>query len=188
ETELPLAFKNRVPMIRVRLRSAALLHKTEGFGDNFLQVAMQQEISSLMGDEYVEGVWGALKKPLLEYGVILLDGLDEVPENDGERGMRIDMLDAIDELVSQLGDQARLIITSRPYVFEGEHTRNWLNVFPCLELQDMSNSQVEQFIAHWYLLLKANRGHSEEDAKNAAHKLFVELVNREYLLEPARLP
>ncbi len=52
----------------------------------------------------------------------------------------------------------------------------------------MSNGQIELFINNWYQLLREARNRSKEAAQKKAHQLFVELQNRDYLLEPARRP
>ncbi len=183
DERLPAEFR-RLPLVRVRLRSAALLCKGKGFDAAALLDAMRGEVVALVGEENGTHTWQALEPPLLDHGIILLDGVDEVPETEG---MRVDVLDAIDALVKRLGQQARLIITSRPYVFEDKH-RYWLDAFSCLELQPMANWQVERFITNWYRLLRETRGRSEALALQNAHELFVELQDRDYLLDPARRP
>ncbi len=170
-----------LPVVRVRLRSAAWSCRQDGF--NLVQ-AMRNDMVALLGEAQGEACWAVLEPEVLERGLILLDGLDEVPEAEN---MRTDTLAAIDALVKKLGPQARLVITSRPYVFEGKQ-RSWLDAFACLELQAMDNGQVERFIEHWYLLLREVRQRSEEEARGKAHELFVELQERDYLLDPARRP
>lgn len=185
DERLPAEFR-RLPLVRVRvrLRSAALLCKGKGFDAVALLDAMRGEVVALVGEENGTHTWQALEASLLDHGIILLDGLDEVPETEG---MRVDVLDAIDALLKRLGQQARLIITSRPYVFEDKH-RYWLDAFSCLELQPMANWQVEQFINNWYRLLRETRGRSEALALQNAHELFVDLQDRDHLMEPARRP
>lgn len=183
DERLPKDFRY-LPLVRVRLRAAALVCKGKGFDADALLQAMRRELITQVGEEDGAQTWQTLKAPLLERGLILLDGLDEVPESDG---MRTDMLGAIDSLAKQLGPQAHLIITSRPYVFEDKH-RYWLDAFACLELQPMDNWQVEQFINNWYRLLRESRGRSEALAMKSAHELFIELQDRDYLLDPARRP
>ncbi|MFM8330701.1 MAG: NACHT domain-containing protein [Candidatus Methylumidiphilus sp.] len=180
DERLPMPLRDSPPVVRVRLRSAALLCRQDGFD---LIKAMCHEVCALLEDSGA-ALWQVLQTPLLDHGVILLDGLDEVPETDG---MRADMFDAIDALVKSLGPRARLIITSRPYVFE-DTQRYWLDGFASLELQPMDNSQVERFIEHWYRLMRETRRRSVALARRKAHELFVELQDREYLLEPARRP
>ena len=173
----------RWPVVRVRLRSAALLLQEKAGDEDFLRLAMRQEIMALMGEEKSDALWKTLEMPLLKQGIILLDGMDEVPETGG---LRKAMLDAVDNLLTELGKEARLLITSRPSAFERHE--DWLQGLACVELQPMSNAQVEHFITHWYLLLRETRDRSEELSRKLAHELFVELQDRDYLLDPARRP
>lgn len=182
DRNLPTVFQ-RIPIIRIRLRTVAMQCKEFGLQAEMLITAMLNEITQLVGETEGEPTWNALKVDLLDYGVILLDGLDEVPELDG---IRAEMLVAIDALHEQLGEQARLIITSRPHVFEGDH-KYWLNGFSCLELQPMTNDQVESFISNWYLLLRRPT-QTKDNALETAHTLFLDLLDRDYLLDPARRP
>ena len=173
----------RWPVVRVRLRSAALLLQEKAGKEDFLRLAMRQEIMALVGEENGDALWKTLEMPLLKQGIILLDGMDEVPET---AGLRKSMLKAVDHLLGDLGQNARLIITSRPSAFERHE--DWLRGLACVELQPMSNAQVEHFITHWYLLLRETRDRSEELSRKLAHELFVELQDRDYLLDPARRP
>ena len=182
DQRLPSEFK-RLPMVRIRLRSVAMLLKRKEHSKDFLQTAMRKEIIALMGEENGAALWEIFNAPLLREGIILLDGMDEVPEADD---LRLMMLKAVDNLLQELGPQARLVITSRPSAFE-QH-ENWLNGLACVELLPMSNEQVEQFITHWYLLLRETRKRNEEQSRQKAHELFVELQERDYLLDPARRP
>lgn len=180
---LPSEFR-RLPLIRLRLRTLAWWCKQHGFDSNTLLSAMQREVGNLVGVEQQAATWQALQTDLMQEGIILLDGLDEVPETDS---MRKQMLDAIDELFKQLHPNTHLMITSRPYVFEGDYAY-WLDGFSCLELQGMENEQIEQFIIHWYLLLRETRERDETTSRQLAQHLYRDLLDRDYLLEPARRP
>ena len=183
DARLPQSFR-RLPLIRLRLRTLTWWCKQHGFASNTLLEAMQREVGSLVGEADKEATWQILKADLLQEGIILLDGLDEVPETDG---MRKQMLEAIDDLLKQLQPKARLMISSRPYVFTGDYAY-WLAGFSCLELQGMDNEQIEQFITHWYLLLREARQRDEATSRQLAYQLYVDLSDRDYLLEPARRP
>ena len=174
---------SRVPVIRLRLRSVALRLKQALKSDDFLPKAMQSEILTLVGEQYAKAVWNALEMPLLDHGVILLDGLDEVPL---VGGLRASLLDAVDDLLVRLGEDARVVITSRPYVFEKEEY--WPKGFEGLELVSMSNDQIERFLKHWYVLMRGNRNWSEDVATDKAAELFNQILDREYLIDPARSP
>lgn len=182
--KLPKDFRY-LPIIRVRLRSAAWLGKQKSLGaDALLLHAMEDNVTALVGEETGKTTWEALKPTLLERGIILLDGVDEVPE---ASGLRAQMLEAIDWLVKDMGEQARLIVTSRPYVFERENAYS-MESSPCLELQAMQNHQVEQFINNWYLLLRDARDYTPDAAEKEASQLFADLLDREDLLDFARSP
>ncbi len=189
DERLPPLFRHR-PLARVRLRSAALLLKREGRepkdrGKDFIRRAIRREIAALVGEEQAEAVWQALEQGLFRRGVILLDGVDEVPEADG---LRSDALEAIDLLAGELkGSDTRLIVTSRPYAFE--RRRAWLDAYACLDILPMGNERIEAFVQHWYRLMRAARpGWTEQTARKKAEGLFTDLQNREGLLEPSRRP
>ncbi len=182
--KLPKTFRY-LPIIRVRFRAAAWLCKQAGIAeDQLLLQAMEHSVTALVGSDTGKATWEALKPTLLERGIILLDGVDEVPETDG---LRYKMLEAIDWLMKELKPEVHLVITSRPYVFENENA-HWLQTFACLELQLMQNEQVEQFINNWYLLLREARDYSPDAALREAHQLFADLLDRDDLLDFARNP
>lgn len=183
DKNLPIKFK-RSPIILIRLRSVALRAKQNGYTSNLLIESMEQELCSLLGENKGKQIWQTLKPDLLNRGVILLDGLDEVPETNN---IRKNILKSINSLTNKLGHEAQLIITSRPYLLETEQA-SWLKFFKCFEIQPMSNEQIEELIKNWYILLRHNRRRTETVALKHARKLFIDLLERNYLLEPARRP
>ena len=183
EHALPEKFKRR-PVIRLRLRAIAVLCANKGIGSDFLLEAMRQAVIDLVGEKDAEATWEALWPTLRQAGVILLDGLDEIPETDGKRHA---VLDAIDELVRQLGKDARLIVSSRPYVFESDHAQ-WLDAFASLQLKGFDDGQMSRFIEHWYDLTASHDHRTEAASRQEANELYKEISGREYLEEPARSP
>jgi len=183
ETSLSANFQHK-PILRIRLRSIAMQCRNGVIDSEVLIVAMKQDIAVLLNDENkAEQLWTSLKVDLFEFGIILFDGLDEVPV---EKGIRKEVLEAIVEIEKQLGEKAKLIITSRTYVFEDDY-KYWLSNFKCLDLQKMSSPQVESFINNWYLLLRKPT-HTQENVLTEAHSLYLDLLDRESLLDPARSP
>lgn len=181
---LPDGFKRR-PVIRLRLRAVAVRCVRQGVGTNFLIEAMRKMVCELVGEADAEATWQALWPMLQQHGVILLDGLDEVPESEGRRRA---VLDAIDELVRQLGaGDARLIVSSRPYVFENDHAY-WLDAFASLQIKGLDDDQMARFITHWYALTASVDHRSEQDSQREADALYREISGRAYLEEPARSP
>lgn len=181
---LPDGLKRR-PVIRLRLRAVAVRCVRQGVGPNFLVEAMQQMVRELVGEGDATATWEVLWPMLQQHGVILLDGLDEVPESEGRRRA---VLDAIDELVRQLGDgDARLIVSSRPYVFESDHAY-WLESFASLQIKELDDEQMARFIAQWYALTATFDHRSEQGSQREAERLYREICGRAYLQEPARSP
>ncbi len=182
DQDLPPVFRHR-PVVRLRLR--AIVHQLKGELDpeKFLLHSIREEIGAICGHSVDEINWKTFCQPLLQQGIILLDGLDEVPKTEG---LRATLFDAIDAFKKRLGDDARLIITSRPYVFDDEEYS--LAGFDYLELVPMNNEQIQRFLESWYLLMRANRNWNEAQASSKADHLFKQLKELDYLLEPARRP
>ena len=181
---LPELFKRR-HVLRLRLRAVAVqCARNELSPQNLLQDAMRQSVVELLGEADGKAAWEGLAEPLLREGIIILDGLDEVPESED---LRKKLLDAIEELAAQLGAQARLIVSSRPYVFEAEHAHG-LAGFGVLRLQGMNDGQMEAFIRHWYELTASHDRRNPEASQQDAQALYREIEGRDYLQEPARSP
>ena len=178
---LPPVF-GHAPVVRLRLRSIAMQLQAPADHNDFLLQAMRDEFAAWSERPIDDPTWEAFKTPLLQHGVILLDGLDEAPKTDG---LRATLFDAVEALSGRLGSDARLIVTSRPYVFDEKEYR--LPGFECLELLPMRNEQVERFLHHWYQLMRANRSWSAEEAESRADGLYRQLLERAYLLEPLLL-
>ncbi|MEE9354053.1 MAG: SUMF1/EgtB/PvdO family nonheme iron enzyme [Methylococcaceae bacterium] len=180
--DLPAAFRHR-PVMRLRLRSIIKQLKNQPEPEKFLLDVIRAEIETICAIPVDDTSWNSFQQQLLLKGIILLDGLDEVPKTEG---LRATLFDAIDALKKRLGNDARLIITSRPYVFDDEHYN--LAGFDFLELVPMSNNQIQQFVESWYLLMRNNRNLDEAQAKSKAGYLFKQLKEVDYLLQPARRP
>lgn len=182
--DLPDVLKRR-HVLRLRLRAVALQCAEPCFApQDLLLHAMQRLLIELLGEQDGATCWAALREPLLREGVILLDGLDEVPESEG---LRKKLLEAIEDLQVHLGSEARLLISSRPYVFEAEHAQA-LPGFGVLYLQGMNNMQMEAFIRHWYRLTATYDQRNEKSVTQDAEALYHEIAGRDYLQEPARSP
>jgi formylglycine-generating enzyme required for sulfatase activity len=180
--DLPAAFRHR-PVMRLRLRSIIKQLKNQPEPEKFLLDVIRTEIKTICTIPVDDTSWNNFQQQLLLKGIILLDGLDEVPKTEG---LRATLFDAIDALKKRLGNDARLIITSRPYVFDDEHYN--LAGFDFLELVPMSNNQIQQFVESWYLLMRNNRNLDEAQAKSKAGYLFRQLKELDNLLQPARRP
>ena len=180
DTQLPREYF-KTPVVRVNLRQSSFYMKDKKEYENIILFSIKQEIRSLTGDSNYLDTWNVLKDDLLKNGTILLDGIDEIPEN---KGMRLELLEDLDEFLSELGVNSRVLITSRPYAFNGDFSY-WLDNTYCLELQPMNDDQINEFIKNWYVLIESK---NNELSLDKSERLYTELLNNEYLLEPARNP
>jgi formylglycine-generating enzyme required for sulfatase activity len=176
-------FYYKRPVVRLRLRSLVRLLNDKIEPQVFLLQAMRNEVERISDTAMFDPCWQSIQTSLLQDGIILLDGLDEIPKTDGHRAT---VFDAIDGLKQRMGDAARLIITSRPYVFEDEQYN--LTGFDYLELQAMENEQIQLFLQTWYVLMRHHRDWDEAEALARADELFTQLVDREALMDLGRSP
>jgi len=123
-------------------------------------------------------VLGELEKPgLADYApflkqemqgknvLMLLDGLDEVPEA-GTR--REQIRQSIEDFVSTFSE-CRVLVTSRTYAYQKQNWR--LSGFAEAQIAPFSAGQIRQFIERWYAHMAQLRGMNAEDAKGRAELL-----------------
>lgn len=100
-------------------------------------------------------------------GVILLDGLDEVPEADARR---VQIKEMVVEFAAAF-PRCRLLITSRTYAYQKQDWR--LPDFEEVLLAPFSRGQIRNFVNRWYAHIAGVRGLNAADAQGRA-----ELLNR----------
>ena len=107
-----------------------------------------------------------LRKELMESGcLLLLDGLDEVPEADRRR---IQLKRAIEDFAATY-HRCRILITSRTYAYQKQ---DWqLSGFKDTELAPFTRGQIETFVDRWYRHIAALRNLNLEDAHGRAELL-----------------
>jgi len=109
--------------------------------------------------------------------LILLDGLDEVPEQDRE-----ELLKQIRKFVRDYFSN-QLIITCR--IAEGQSRfKNFTNV----EIADFTPEQIEKFAKKWFVSLAQKSNRDEEEGFHKATKLMEKLDENERILELAVTP
>ena len=116
-------------------------------------------------------------------GILLLDGLDEVPE---ARDHRENLRKAILQFARDF-PKARLVVTSRPYAYQDTNWR--LPDFNQATLLDFSPEQIETYIDRWYGVaapLDPNLG--EEKARQYAAQLKTQVERNPNLRELAPRP
>jgi len=100
--------------------------------------------------------------------LLLLDGLDEVPDPDRQRRQ-------IKEAIEDLAKCAccRIIVTSRTYAYQKQ---DWaLDGFHPVELAPFNEAQIRFFIDHWYAYQATTRQRDKEDAQGRA-KLLADAI------------
>ena len=124
-----------------------------------------------------------LKKHLLtEGGLMVLDGLDEVPEAEARR-------EQIRQVIQQFTttfSKCRYLITSRTYAYEKQ---GWvLPGFNPATLQDFSPAQIKHFVEAWYAHIAQLDWVTKSDATSRAEQLKETIENNVRLADLARRP
>ena len=155
------------------------LNREQPDGASTLWAYIESELSRAALDDYAPH----LKKVLLEKGgVVLLDGLDEVPEADQKR----ERIRRVIQDFCSVFHRCRFVITSRTYAYQ---ERDWrLNGFTEAVLKDFSARQIRLFVESWYNLIQVRRNLSPEDAKGRAILLSDAVIGSERLLDLAKRP
>jgi formylglycine-generating enzyme required for sulfatase activity len=184
---LPKSLRNLLP-VRLILREAAARHiaaDVEKGTAHMLWDALQDDITIRLGEAAAQRLLPYLQDRLLnEGGLILLDGLDEVPEAQQRRKT---LLEAVRELAGLLPrDRSRILVTARPYAYAD---RKWhLDDFSILALAPFNEHQVERFITRWYQAVRLSTGWNQETAHDKGRRLFLVLKERPYLADLASRP
>lgn len=98
-------------------------------------------------------------------GILLLDGLDEVPEAEQRRTQ---IKQAVEDFANSYRN-CRIMVTSRTYAYQKQ---DWhLSGFSETILAPFSNGQIHSFIEHWYNHVAETRGINKEDASGRAEQL-----------------
>jgi formylglycine-generating enzyme required for sulfatase activity len=124
-----------------------------------------------------------LKKELLEQGgLILLDGLDEVPDA-GRR--RVQVKRAVADF-ARCFPGCRFLVTSRTYAYQRQDWK--LEGFDEALLSPFTRAQVDAFVDGWYAHVAAVRGMDADDAHGKAALLKSAIGGSERLAELAARP
>ena len=144
--EIPAALRGALP-VRLVLRNVAACIPLEAKAGmaSMLWDALESEIARHIGKAVAAIVLPYLQRQLaLRGGIVLLDGLDEVPEA-GKR--RKCLLEAIHALRASL-PKCRFLLTARPYAYADPKWQ--LPEFEIISLADFNPNQIENFVRQWY--------------------------------------
>ncbi len=124
-----------------------------------------------------------LKKELQEKGgLILLDGLDEVPDADHRR----EGIKRVVEEFEKTFTECRILLTSRTYAYQKDQWR--IPRFFETVLLDFSKGQIIRFIDQWYSHSADLMKMDQENAQSRAQTLKREIFANDRLLELAERP
>ena len=182
----PKALRSGVA-IRLVLRDVAVHHIPAGAAKgaaSMLWEALEQDIAARIGKDSAPAVCRHLRQRLREEGgLILLDGLDEVPEAEHRRQA---LLEAVRDLADSLPPKVRLLLTARPYAYADPHWR--LAGFPILALTPFSPEQAGRFVDRFYAAVRGSMNWGEAEATTRAGRLRGALDDRPHLADLAARP
>jgi formylglycine-generating enzyme required for sulfatase activity len=115
-------------------------------------------------------------------GLVLFDGLDEVPDAEGRREQ---ILEAVRSFAGSLGD-SRVLVTSRPYAYQNQGWR--LAEFAETSLAPFNAKQIDYFVGAWYAELAAQGRLLRDAASGQAELLRADIQGSERLLDLAKRP
>lgn len=149
--------------------------------------ATAEQLWSFIADRLKQAAIGefapVLRAHLFNHGgLVVLDGMDEVPSAKGHRE-RVKVI--IDDFASSL-PRCRILVTSRSYAYEKQDWR--LQHFAEAILAPFDRSQINYFIDHWYQDYAAKGLTSIADARGRAHLLKEAIAYNERLMDLAQRP
>jgi formylglycine-generating enzyme required for sulfatase activity len=172
--------------IRLILRQVAAHHipvDCDQGQAEFLWDALLADIRQRLGPAAAQKLVLHIQQHLILHGgLILLDGLDEVPEAHQRRQALIEAIQCLVDLLPQ----ARFIITARPYAYAD---RDW-HIENCdvLALAPFRDEQVASFIQRWYQAVRPAMNWDAGTAKVKGESLQQALKERTYLADLASRP
>ena len=184
--ELPEALQGLLP-VRIILRHiAASIPVNAACGEpEMIWKALRKDMETLLGDLGAAQLFPVFQQRILQQGaMILLDGLDEVPEA-GQR--RKCLLEAIQSWLKCFnGVQPRVLLTARPYAYADP---TWqLPDFEMLSLAPFNEEQIGNFVDHWYQAARPAIGWDADTAAGRGSLLKQAIQQRPYLADLASRP
>lgn len=168
--------------VRVVLRDFAatgLPARGEKASADHLWQFIESELVSAALPDYAK----VLREELLkDGGLILLDGLDEVPEADQRRPQ---IKSAVEDFAGTYR-HCRFLVTSRTYAYQKQEWQ--LSGFTEAVLAPFEKPQIRAFVEHWYHKGAVARGMKPEDAAGKAAQLKQAILNSDRLLGLAQRP
>ncbi len=115
-------------------------------------------------------------------GLLLLDGLDEVPDAEQRR----EQVKRIVQSFVAMFPKLRVLVTSRVYAYQQQKWK--LDDFAETTLALFDRSQIEQFVDRWYAYIAPARVMKDDDARGRAVQLKDSIKNNPRIRELAERP
>ena len=115
-------------------------------------------------------------------GLLLLDGLDEVPEAHARRTQ----IKQVVEDFTHVYRHCRVLVTSRTYAYQKQDWR--LDGFEETVLAPFTQGQIRRFVTRWYDHIAPLRGMRPDDAKGRADLLIRAILSNDRLYHLAERP
>ena len=123
---------------------------------------IEKSLDAVMLKDYTSHLERSLRK---KGGIVLLDGLDEVPD---AHSRRVQIKQVVEEFARNY-PHCRIVVTSRTYAYQRQE---WtLQHFKDAVLAPFTEGQIRRFIEHWYTQMALVRSMSQENAAGRAELL-----------------
>jgi len=185
-TKLPENLQGLLP-VRIILKHVAadISPKKSCSSPDLIWGAIEKDMKSLIGDDGTAEAFKAFQQLILTQGVmILLDGLDEVPEAGGRRKCLLESVQAW--LNCFTGPKPRVLFTARPYAYEDPELR--IPGCEMLFLSPFNKEQINHFVDQWYRAVGPVIGWDENTTAGRSKALKEAIESRPYLARLAGRP
>lgn len=168
--------------IRVKLRAAAEVIAAEGRSPEAIWSLIGRTLSP--GTEsHLAAFPDRLRRCLQDRGLFLFDGLDEVASS-----QRPILIDALGGFAADLGPNARVLLTTRPYALPDTDRKMHLEHFQVLGIRALGPGDIEGHIERWYEAIQRREGWDDQQRRGIAEELKVRLRNSPDLRRLAEKP
>lgn len=181
--DLPETLRGLVPVRLVLRKVVHVPQGAEGGQAKMLWDALEEDVKGRMGTGY-GAAWEWLQKEIRDgRSLILLDGLDEVPEAGEQRSC---LLQAVEGFLKGLPEMQRVVLTARPYAYlDPDWQLKGCQVF---NLAPLNAEQVGLFVKRWYSSVRRSIDLDEKEAEQRATQLAVAIEASSYLADLASRP
>ncbi|PIE33434.1 hypothetical protein CSA56_11545 [candidate division KSB3 bacterium] len=117
-------------------------------------------------------------------GILLLDGLDEVPEADKHR----EQIKQVVEGFVEAYQDCRIVVTSRTYAYQNQDWRLRQDLAHETVIAPFSQKQIAYFVDHWYEYRRQQQSMAASDADAKARQLKQAIARSDRLQKLAERP